>query len=80
MRGSKTGVYIGCSMSEAVQAFCNDPEPKDGYGVTGTNRTMLANRLSFYFDLHGKGTSYNSKLIMIYPFPCYYIMVNLTAN
>lgn len=53
LRGTNAGVYIGCSGSEATQAFGNDPETLVGYSITGTNRTMLANRLSYILDFKG---------------------------
>ncbi|XP_056626779.1 fatty acid synthase [Triplophysa dalaica] len=53
MRGSKTGVYIGVSGSEAGEAFSKDPEELLGYSMTGCQRAMFANRLSYYFDFNG---------------------------
>lgn len=56
MRGSKTGVYIGVSGSEAGEAFSKDPEELLGYSMTGCQRAMFANRLSYYFDFNGMQT------------------------
>ncbi|MED6265108.1 hypothetical protein CHARACLAT_022041 [Characodon lateralis] len=53
MRGSRTGVYIGVSGSEAGEAFSRDPEELLGYSMTGCQRAMLANRLSYFFDFKG---------------------------
>lgn len=53
LRGSKTGVYIGVSGSEAGEAFSRDPEELLGYSMTGCQRGMLANRLSYFFDFNG---------------------------
>lgn len=53
MRGSKTGVYIGVSGSEAAEAFSRDPEELLGYSMTGCQHAMLANRLSYFFDFNG---------------------------
>uniref|UniRef100_A0A8C5H966 Fatty acid synthase n=1 Tax=Gouania willdenowi TaxID=441366 RepID=A0A8C5H966_GOUWI len=53
LRGSKTGVYIGVSGSEAGEAFSRDPEELLGYSMTGCQRAMLANRLSYFFDFSG---------------------------
>uniref|UniRef100_A0A3B4B6A9 Fatty acid synthase n=1 Tax=Periophthalmus magnuspinnatus TaxID=409849 RepID=A0A3B4B6A9_9GOBI len=50
LRGTKTGVYIGVSGSEAGEAFSKDPEELLGYSMTGCQRAMLANRLSYFFD------------------------------
>ncbi|XP_045925650.1 fatty acid synthase [Micropterus dolomieu] len=57
MRGSKTGVYIGVSGSEAGEAFSRDPEELLGYSMTGCQRAMLANRLSYFFDFRGPSTA-----------------------
>ncbi|KAM4715440.1 fatty acid synthase isoform 2-T2 [Anableps anableps] len=53
MRGSRTGVYVGVSSSEAGEAFSRDPEELLGYSMTGCQRAMLANRLSYFFDFKG---------------------------
>lgn len=53
LRGSRTGVYIGCSNSEVEQYWCADPDRVNGYGLTGCARAMFANRLSFTFDFKG---------------------------
>ncbi|KAK7919517.1 hypothetical protein WMY93_010801 [Mugilogobius chulae] len=57
VRGTKTGVYIGVSGSEAGEAFSRDPEELLGYSMTGCQRAMLANRLSYYFDFSGPSTA-----------------------
>ncbi|XP_072311635.1 fatty acid synthase [Eucyclogobius newberryi] len=57
LRGSKTGVYIGVSGSEASEALSRDPEELLGYSMTGCQRAMLANRLSYYFDFNGPSTA-----------------------
>lgn len=56
IRGSRTGVYIGCSASETEQHWCADPDLVNGYGLIGCSRAMFANRLSYTFDF--KGPSY----------------------
>lgn len=53
LRGSKTGVFVGASESEAHQAWSSDPETTVGYHMTGCARSMFANRLSYYFDFKG---------------------------
>uniref|UniRef100_A0AAV2LIZ5 Fatty acid synthase n=1 Tax=Knipowitschia caucasica TaxID=637954 RepID=A0AAV2LIZ5_KNICA len=57
LRGTKTGVYIGVSGSEAGEAFSKDPEELLGYSMTGCQRAMLANRLSYFFDFSGPSTA-----------------------
>ena len=57
-RGSKTGVFIGCSASEAHDAWSSQPEKLTGYEMTGCTRSMFANRLSYYFDFKGETCNY----------------------
>ncbi|CAF0706992.1 unnamed protein product [Brachionus calyciflorus] len=56
LKGTRTGVFIGASMSESLNAYSNDPSNSSGYSMTGCTTSMLANRLSFYYDF--KGPSY----------------------
>lgn len=54
IRGTDTGVWIGVSGSEAAEAFSVDPELLLGYSMTGCQRAMFANRISYFFDFKGK--------------------------
>jgi len=53
VRGSRTGVFVGCSASEAHDAWTADAERVTGYEMTGCTRSMFANRLSYFFDFRG---------------------------
>ncbi|XP_073462807.1 fatty acid synthase [Aquarana catesbeiana] len=53
LRGTKTGVWVGVSGSEAGEAFSRDPEELLGYSMTGCQRAMFANRISYFFDFKG---------------------------
>ncbi|NXP54355.1 FAS synthase, partial [Heliornis fulica] len=53
IRGTDTGVWVGASGSEAGEALSQDPEELVGYSMTGCQRAMLANRISYFFDLKG---------------------------
>jgi fatty acid synthase len=57
LRGSKTGVFVGCSASETGGALTQDPESVTGYTLTGCVRSMFSNRLSYAFDLRGPSFS-----------------------
>lgn len=54
LRGTDTGVWIGASGSEAGEALSQDPVELVGYSMTGCQRAMLANRISYFYDLTGK--------------------------
>jgi len=53
VRGSQTGVFVGCGESECHEAWNADPQRATGYETVGCFRSMFANRLSFFFDLRG---------------------------
>ncbi|KAF2807319.1 ketoacyl-synt-domain-containing protein [Mytilinidion resinicola] len=55
--GSKTGVYIGCFSDDHRILTLKDPERLSKYAGTGTEMSILANRLSWWFDF--KGPSFN---------------------
>lgn len=54
LRGSRTGVYIGVSSSEAEEFWLTNPDHVDGYALTGCCRAMFPNRISFSFHFTGK--------------------------
>ena len=56
VRGSRTGVFVGCSTSESYDAWTAAAVANDhvtGYELTGCTRSMFANRLSYFFDFRG---------------------------
>lgn len=53
LKGTKTGVFIGASGSDAQNAFSGDPQTLEGYSMTGCATSMFANRLSYFFDFKG---------------------------
>jgi len=53
LKGTRVGCFVGCSGSEMSVACTRDPETIVGYSLTGTTRSMFANRLSFAFDFRG---------------------------
>lgn len=53
LRGSKTGVYIGASVSEVEEGLAQDVSKVSGYALTGCSRSMFANRISYVFDFRG---------------------------
>ncbi|XP_069511428.1 fatty acid synthase [Ambystoma mexicanum] len=57
LRGTNTGVWVGVSGSEAGEAFSRDPEELLGYSMTGCQRAMFANRISYFFDFKGPSLS-----------------------
>ncbi|GIV97557.1 MAG: hypothetical protein KatS3mg057_2214 [Herpetosiphonaceae bacterium] len=53
LAGSQTGVFIATLKDEYGESIFAHPEEVDAYTGTGSADTILANRLSYFFDLHG---------------------------
>lgn len=52
VRGSQTGVYVGIS-SHDYSYLVDTIEKTDIFSVTGNSQSISANRISYFFDLHG---------------------------
>lgn len=70
LAGCGAGVYIGASGSDYANARSGDPAGGDAYFMTGTTSSILANRLSYIFDLHGPSftvdTACSSSLVALH--------------
>ncbi|KUJ09018.1 lovastatin nonaketide synthase [Mollisia scopiformis] len=53
MEGSSTSVYVGVMTSDYNDIQMRDLESLPTYSATGLARSILANRLSYFFDLKG---------------------------
>ncbi|XP_011870702.1 PREDICTED: fatty acid synthase-like [Vollenhovia emeryi] len=53
IRGSRTGVFVGVSVSETEDYCRRNPDNVNGYGLLGTTKSMFSNRVSFCFDFTG---------------------------
>ncbi|CAJ2508383.1 Uu.00g134090.m01.CDS01 [Anthostomella pinea] len=53
MSGSNTGVYVGNFTQDHLLMQVRDPDDLRRYHATGAGLTMLANRISHAFNLHG---------------------------
>ncbi|KOB56859.1 Uncharacterized protein OBRU01_25788 [Operophtera brumata] len=60
LRGKKVGVFIGTSFSESERNVIYENVQRNGFGITGANKSMYANRISYWID--GKGPSYSLDL------------------
>ncbi|XP_028028986.1 fatty acid synthase-like [Bombyx mandarina] len=54
--GKKVGVFIGAAFSESEKMIIYENIQRNGFGITGGNKAMYANRISYWID--GKGPSY----------------------
>ncbi|KAF5549422.1 polyketide synthase [Fusarium phyllophilum] len=53
MQGSLTAVYLGVMTGDYHDILSRDPEVINRYHPTGTSKSILSNRVSYYFDLRG---------------------------
>ncbi|ORX95044.1 BcPKS1, polyketide synthase [Clohesyomyces aquaticus] len=60
LRQSNTGVYVGCMDDDYKLLLVRDIESIPTYAATGAGQSMLANRLSWFFDLHGPSITMDS--------------------
>jgi len=57
LKGSNTGCYVGCFTKDYHELLMADPEAAPMYSGTGTGFSLLANRISWYYDLRGASMS-----------------------
>ena len=50
---TQTAVFIGAASTDMAMTRADDLPGISPYGMTGTNLSIISNRLSYYFDLHG---------------------------
>jgi acyl transferase domain-containing protein len=53
MAGSRTSVHIGCFASDYTSIQYQDKQRIAKYSATGSSSCILANRVSWFFDLSG---------------------------
>jgi len=58
--GTETGVFVGSMESEYHRSTSRDPDTAPINTATGTSVSILANRLSWYFDLKGPSIQLNT--------------------
>src|SRR5438094_3315646 len=70
LSGSTTGVYIGASTTDYSDLRTGDPASADSYFMTGNTLSVLANRISYIFDLRGPSltidTACSSSLVALH--------------
>jgi hybrid polyketide synthase/nonribosomal peptide synthetase ACE1 len=53
LAGSQTGVYVGLMSADFAEHLQLDMETMPAYAGTGTARSLISNRISYFFDWHG---------------------------
>src|SRR5712672_5338 len=70
LAGNSTGVYIGGATTDYRDLRLGDPATGDSYFMTGGTLSILANRISYVFDLHGPSltvdTACSSSLVALH--------------
>ncbi|PIA98429.1 Polyketide synthase-nonribosomal peptide synthetase [Cercospora beticola] len=57
LRGTDTAVYVGCMTSDYTEMLLRDPLDFPKYMAPGTARSILSNRISYFYDWHGPSMS-----------------------
>ncbi|KAL6716651.1 hypothetical protein ACLMJK_006219 [Lecanora helva] len=70
LRGSDTAVYVGTMGVDYNDTLLRDLNTLPTYFATGTNRAIISNRVSYFFDWHGPSmtidTACSSSLIAVH--------------
>ncbi len=53
LRGESVGVFVGTSVMDYSYLAMSDPTVAHPYAITGTASSIVANRVSYFFDFHG---------------------------
>lgn len=70
LQGSQTGVYVGIMCGDYAELLGRDIDTLPTYYGTGTARSIISNRISYFFDWHGPSmtidTACSSSLIALH--------------
>lgn len=70
LRGSNTAVYVGLMCDDWSAIVTKDTEVFPQYAATGTSRSVMSNRVSYFFDWHGPSmtidTACSSSLVAVH--------------
>jgi aspyridone synthetase (hybrid polyketide synthase/nonribosomal peptide synthetase) len=70
IKGSMTSVHVGVMSSDYSDIQMRDPDGLPTYAATGTSRSILANRISYFFDFRGPSitldTACSSSLVALH--------------
>lgn len=70
LHGSNTAVYVGVMCDDYTELAYNDQEAVPKYGATGTARSILSNRVSYFYNWTGPSmtidTACSSSLVAVH--------------
>ena len=70
LRGGAVGVYVGASNNDYSFLSVSDPAVAHPYAITGTTSSIIANRVSYFYDFRGPSmaidTACSSSLVAVH--------------
>lgn len=70
LQGSDTSCFVGLMLGDYEQMMLRDEDNIGDYHVTGVARSLVSNRLSYFFDWHGQSmtidTACSSSLVAVH--------------
>jgi polyketide synthase 13 len=70
LRGRSVGVYVGASNNDYSFLSVSDPSIAHPYAITGTTSSIIANRVSYFYDFRGPSmaidTACSSSLVAVH--------------
>src|SRR5919204_4612213 len=70
LRGGTVGVYVGASNNDYSFLSVSDPSIAHPYAITGTTSSIIANRVSYFYDFRGPSmaidTACSSSLVAVH--------------
>ena len=70
LRGGNVGVYVGSSLNDYSFLAMSDPSIAHPYAITGTASSIIANRVSYFYDFRGPSmaidTACSSSLVAVH--------------
>ncbi|MGF2952655.1 beta-ketoacyl synthase N-terminal-like domain-containing protein, partial [Mycobacterium sp. THU-M116] len=70
LRGKPVGVYVGVSNNDYAMMAVSDPTSAHPYAITGTATSVIANRVSYFYDFRGPSvaldTACSSSLVAVH--------------
>lgn len=60
LKGSDTAIYIGTMTADYQDILMRDTNSLPTYTATGTSRSIISNRVSYFFDWHGPSMTINT--------------------
>ena len=60
LSGTDTGMFIGCTTDDYSDLMARSNSVMEAYTITGTDISILPNRISYFLDIHGPSMLFNT--------------------